>query len=374
MKKLFTRISSHGTHSIAVDPRNKAVDGYRAVAVILVILSHLDVPYVPGQTGVLFFFVISGYVITSSIIRECNVTHKFSLKNFFLRRSFKLLPPLFLIIILPTLLFIEFIDMAALASQAFFFYNWWYLINSSTGTLDGSQVVWSLSVEEQYYIFIAIAVTVIFHFFRSYFVLALTVLYSIVFFCSTILRGVVYFYSNAQNEFGDVFRILYGTDTRVSAIALGGLLSVYLNSERFTQRVVEIFKRFEFPIHLGLIVLAAFSVFYREALFRNIFKYTVQEVVCAILILYAVAFPVSNGYLQKIMKAKWLQTVGLASYSIYLSHLVLINLLRNSDLINFSIHYQWLEVAVLFVICLIGGCILHAIVDKPFERYRRKYR
>jgi peptidoglycan/LPS O-acetylase OafA/YrhL len=210
LKRSRTPLSRPNSHSNGLENRKKAVDGYRAIAVILVILSHLDVPRVPGQTGVLFFFVISGYVITSSIIRECSVSFRFSLRNFFLRRAFKLLPPLLLIIILPSFLIVEILDRAALASQAFFYYNWWYLDKSSVGTLDGSQVVWSLSVEEQYYIFIALTVALIFHFFRRSFIPCLIGLYSIVFVYSLISRCAIYYYSNSQNEFGDIFRILYG--------------------------------------------------------------------------------------------------------------------------------------------------------------------
>jgi peptidoglycan/LPS O-acetylase OafA/YrhL len=133
-------------------------------------------------------------------------------------------------------------------------------------------------------------------------------------------------------------------------------------------------KNFEIPIYVTLLVLTIFSVLYRDDFFRNVFKYTIQEVVCAIFNSLRRRIPLSSGNLQKFMKVKWLQIIGLASYSIYLSHLVLINFLRNLDLFEFSKSYQWLEVLILFGICLLVGCILHYIADKPFEKYRRKFR
>lgn len=69
------------------------IDGLRAVAVISVILFHLNSAWLPGGfLGVDIFFVISGYLIGGILFRELS-TKTFSLKNFYLRRMRRILPP-----------------------------------------------------------------------------------------------------------------------------------------------------------------------------------------------------------------------------------------------------------------------------------------
>ena len=77
------------------------IDGLRSIAVIPVILYHADFEmYLSGgYVGVDIFFVISGYLITSVIINECD-QEKFSLLNFYERRCRRILPALFLILFL----------------------------------------------------------------------------------------------------------------------------------------------------------------------------------------------------------------------------------------------------------------------------------
>ena len=78
--------------TIKYQPR---IDGLRALAVISVIIFHMDEKYLPGGfLGVDIFFVISGFLITSIIYTE-KTAHRFSFKLFYVRRAKRILPPLF---------------------------------------------------------------------------------------------------------------------------------------------------------------------------------------------------------------------------------------------------------------------------------------
>src|SRR6266436_963271 len=81
------------------------LDGWRAVSILLVVVSHggLDM-VVPGGLGVTIFFFISGFLITSLLISEFRRDGGISLKNFYLRRFWRLAPPLICFIILSALL------------------------------------------------------------------------------------------------------------------------------------------------------------------------------------------------------------------------------------------------------------------------------
>jgi peptidoglycan/LPS O-acetylase OafA/YrhL len=354
--------------------RRKEIDGFRALAVIIVILSHLDFKSIPGQTGVLLFFVISGFVITASVLREVSDLGKFSIKNFYKRRAFKLLPPLFFIIILPSLFVADQIDAPAILSQIFFYFNWQYFKSSTEGILAGSQVVWSLSVEEQYYISIAIIVSLLVVLALRSFIKLLTLTYLLLYVYSSASRVVIYLNSGDQNEWGDVPRILYGTDTRMSSIAIGGLVAIYVQSKLFSLSHIQKIQKHKFLVHSSLFFMISFSVLNRDEFFRNSIKYVIQDIVCGVLIVMASNPSLSYRILGYLLRSKLLQLIGLASYSIYLSHLVLIVHFRNSSALSDLGITGLLEKVILFGIVVSLGTLLHMIVDKPFEKIRNSFR
>src|SRR5262245_8347810 len=72
-----------------------SLDGIRALSVIIVMLSHVGYgDIVPGGLGVTVFFFLSGYLITTLMLSEYRRTGAISIANFYLRRAFRLLPPL----------------------------------------------------------------------------------------------------------------------------------------------------------------------------------------------------------------------------------------------------------------------------------------
>lgn len=148
------------THSPRPD-----IQGLRAVAVTLVVLAHAQVPHVTGGfVGVDVFFVISGFVITSSLVRETDRTGTLSLSRFYGRRAVRILP-LATLVALVTMagswLFASKIRYAeflhdALAS-ALYFMNVRLAVEGTDYLREGSapspfQHFWSLSVEEQFYL------------------------------------------------------------------------------------------------------------------------------------------------------------------------------------------------------------------------------
>jgi peptidoglycan/LPS O-acetylase OafA/YrhL len=352
----------------------KEIDGFRAVAVLIVVLSHLGISSSPGQTGVLLFFVISGYVITGSITREYGRSGTFSLKNFFKRRALKILPPLFVIVILPSILFAKDIGIRAFISQLLFFFNWQYLTSSTAGILPGSQVVWSLSVEEQYYIFIALAVALFIQYKRFEFTRFLAVLYLLIFCFAFISRLIINYSSDDRNAFGDIPRILYGTDSRMSSIAIGGLLSLYVNSNIFETQHRKFFERNKFWIFILLTVVLLFSVMFRNDSFRNTFKYTLQELVFAILILLVTDPARSYRCVSFVLRGRIVQAIGKASYCIYLSHVIIIYQAQQSAKLEYFKVSKVFESILLFFIVLLVGGLFHLIADRPFEKVRNNFR
>ena len=146
------------------------IDGLRAIAVISVIFYHANVVifdeklFKGGFIGVDIFFVISGYLITSLILRELNTTQSFSFINFYQRRVRRILLPLFFVMLLcfPVAWvhldpgnFIDFSKSILYSigfSSNFYFWDMGQQYAAANSLLKPFLHTWSLSIEEQYYI------------------------------------------------------------------------------------------------------------------------------------------------------------------------------------------------------------------------------
>ena len=135
-----------------------ALDGIRAVAVLLVFLSHTsEQPLIPGGLGVTIFFFLSGYLITTLLRREAASKGFISMSDFYLRRAFRILPPMYLTLAiawaitrfghLPTQG-----NALGLFATTFYFYNYADLLHLHALVPSGMNLLWSLMVEEHFYL------------------------------------------------------------------------------------------------------------------------------------------------------------------------------------------------------------------------------
>lgn len=140
------------------------LDGLRAIAVIAVVLYHLSVPYSDGGLlGVGVFFTLSGYLITSILVRQWDRDGRINFGQFWLRRFRRLLPAVITVLI-TVMMLTSFLDHGNVgkrgweALSALFYYNNWYEIVVGDSYFDmfgGPQPLshmWSLAVEEQFYL------------------------------------------------------------------------------------------------------------------------------------------------------------------------------------------------------------------------------
>ncbi|HYK29327.1 MAG TPA: acyltransferase, partial [Streptosporangiaceae bacterium] len=140
------------------------LDGLRAIAVISVIAFHEQFSWAPGGLlGVGVFFTLSGYLITDLLLSRWLVTGKPHLGDFWIRRARRLLPALFVMLAVVTA-WVTLLDRARLESlrgvvgaAATYWSNWYAIVQSQSyfsrfappGPLDH---LWSLAVEEQFYL------------------------------------------------------------------------------------------------------------------------------------------------------------------------------------------------------------------------------
>ena len=162
------------------------IDGLRAIAVVAVIFYHAQITifgyqfFNGGFIGVDIFFVISGYLITSIILKELVTYNSFSFKHFYERRIRRILPALLFVMLVSLpfawiyLLPISFVDFLKSIlyslgfSSNFYFYFTGQLYGAESGLLKPFLHTWSLSIEEQYYILFPIVLLITYKYFRKY--------------------------------------------------------------------------------------------------------------------------------------------------------------------------------------------------------------
>src|SRR5258706_2312333 len=144
-----------------------ALDGFRAISIALVVVSHADLAnVVPGGLGVIVFFVISGFLITRQMIAEIEATGDLGFGNFYLRRIFRLAPALLVYLALFSSLLLALgahITWWHVASGVFYIANYYHIFIGYPPS-NPNPILWSLSIEEHFYL---IAPVVVFLFRRN---------------------------------------------------------------------------------------------------------------------------------------------------------------------------------------------------------------
>lgn len=206
------------------------LDGLRALAVFAVIIYHLNSAWVPGGLlGVSLFFVLSGYLITDLLVMQWSKTGKVDLKTFWLRRARRLLPALFVMlagVLAWTGLFspdrLKSLGEDVLAALLYVS-NWWLVFHkvsyfASFGPPSPLGHLWSLAVEEQFYLFWPLLLWLGLRYIpKRGRLVGLTLLGAL---ASAAAMAVIY------QPGTDPSRVYYGTDTRAFALLIGAALAL----------------------------------------------------------------------------------------------------------------------------------------------------
>ncbi len=306
------------------------IDGLRALAVVSVILYHLDVAWIPGGfLGVEVFFVISGYLITSLLLAEQRKAGRVDLGGFWQRRARRLLPALYVLLAAAAVTFAVFLrDEAAslrgdIAAAFAYVTNWYQIIAErsyfeSSGRPSPLQHLWSLAVEEQFYLLFPLLFVgglALFGRRRLPWVLFGAAV------ASAVWMAVLY------TPGADPSRVYYGTDTRASGLLLGAVAAFAWSPWRLRRDVAPGAK--VVLNGAGLAALAALGWMHLTVSEFDPWLYRGGFFLLGLLTLVVIAVAVHPGaHVGRVLALPALVWIGVRSYSLYLWHWPVVTLTR----------------------------------------------
>ena len=339
------------------------IDGLRAIAVFGVIIYHSKLSLWGVQVlqggffGVDIFFVISGYLISKIIISEYKEQKKFSYINFYERRMRRILPVLFFIL-LSTLIIGYFLllpsvysdNAKSLLSSIFFSSNIFFYVSDQAYDAVNSLAIpllhtWSLSVEEQFYIFFPFLIIFLFKKFttenRVAEILTIIIILSLIF---AILGSINFESLN-----------FYILPSRIWELLSGSLYFFYENKKKNNNETKNI-KKFPF---IGLFMIFFSFVFINDRVLHPSII-TIVPIIGTILILN---YSKKGEIVTDILSCRLFVGLGLISYSLYLWHYPIFAFSR-IHLIGSDNIYGQLLVALSVVLLSI---FTYFFIERPFR-------
>jgi peptidoglycan/LPS O-acetylase OafA/YrhL len=303
------------------------VDGLRAIAVISVIFFHLDIKlFKGGFIGVDVFFVISGYLISRIIFQKIEI-NKFSIKEFYINRARRILPMLLFMMLFffPFSYFLvpyKAIDFAeSVISGIFFFSN--FLFYWESGYFGEALKfkpfihIWSLSVEEQFYLLFPILALILARKFK--------LLLFFIFFIFILSLITSEFFSN-QFPNANFFLGL----TRAWEIIVGIFFLIIEKNKIIKSNFV----KSNLSISAFIILIFSFYYFERDHNLPNT-KLLLPLLCTGILIIYGK----ENLIVKKILTNYVMMLLGLMSFSLYLWHQPILAFIHNYDLFKIDFFF-----------------------------------
>lgn len=340
-----------------------SLDGIRAIAILIVFLSHAGLGHViPGGFGVTIFFFLSGYLITTLLRREFEKSGTINLQHFYLRRILRIWPNFYLVLFAGAFLtqvglLPGEIRLEPLLAQALHFANYYSIFFDSPGMTVGSGVFWSLAVEEHFYLifpFLYLALIKMGLTSRGKF-------FTLLMICCGLLawRCYLVYSGGVPTE-----RTYYASDTRFDSLLFGCMLAIYGNPVLDKREYSEFRLKYVY-VPLAVLLLMV-SVLIRSDEFRETLRYSLQGIALFPLFIVAIRFP-DWGWV-KFLNYRWVSFIGILSYSFYLVHHTVIE----TVIFYCSGLPKFVQGVIAMSLSLLLAYIIYLAIEVPCARLRRK--
>ncbi len=352
--------------------RIEGLDGLRALAIAGVLVYHLSASWLPGGfLGVDVFFVVSGFLITTLLVREHHRTGRIALGEFWVRRARRLLPAL-LLCVLTSVLIARLVSQDLLVDVgrqmvgALTFSTNWLEVTAGTSYFDQTAPqlfmnFWSLAVEEQFYLawpLLTLGLLLVSSRIRVGAALTIGA-------ASTVLMAVLF------TPGTDATRVYYGTDTHVMGLMAGAALAFAWASPQLAMWVAPSLwgrpGRYAVPL-AGVVLLAEMALLDEQSSLTFRGGIAVATLATAVLVMGVIERrPDGVTALQRVVRHPVATWVGARSYSIYLWHwpVILLVALDNPSAPGTMSHLLTRVWCVLVTLALAD--LTYRFVEAPFR-------
>jgi peptidoglycan/LPS O-acetylase OafA/YrhL len=341
---------------------------------------HLDEGFFAQSLTLFFgmdlFFVLSGFLIGSILLRSLATSGTTDLRRFYVRRIFRTFPSYYIVLTFLALAF-------PLTADQHRHLVWEYLYGTNFLPLRRDQVImvwgWSLGLEEQFYLtvpFLFLALQQLRHP-RARIALLLVLWASALF-----VRFAIFYRHHGKWSEGDLYSTLYfRTHTRFDALVAGIVLAVV--HQAYGRRIAAWLQA---PFHRAVVALASLFFFWllvRPLLFglerQHIFRILAWGTLTSLMYFGVVPLALyGEGWICRLFGAPVFRRLATLGYGVYLVHIpvidhVTVHLARAAQNRHFSMLWVWPLCLVLTMLLSLGtGYVLHVLVEKPSLRLRER--
>ncbi|MDT3708811.1 MAG: acyltransferase [Pseudomonadaceae bacterium] len=335
-------------------PYSPALDGLRAIAILLVLLFHGRMPGLPGaNVGVDVFFVLSGYLITRLLLAEYEANGILQLRHFYRQRLLRLTPPLLLLLLLYAL-------FAPLLWPDYYFHaRDWVMVLLYQADLAlivgmGPQMMlhtWSLGIEERFYLLWPLSLV------------GLLALRNLRVALAVLLAGflLIGLWRMAALQLWNLSSLeaYYRFDMRLSGLLLGACLGMWIGHglpvpEYLLQR---------HWLVLAWLVLLAVVLYPADDKGRLSYGLPLVELTVLYILLWLNRYP--QGLLNKALSWHPLVYIGQLSYGLYLFHYPVMEYLKLQN-------PWWLTLFAGTAVALVLAIFNHHLIERPIRRWRKR--
>ena len=341
-----------------------SLDGFRAIAAGIVFLGHAGLgKVIPGGLGVTIFFFLSGFLITTLLRKEFEASGEISLKGFYLRRIYRILPPMYFVLALITTLTLTGViagrlSVVGMLAQLFQFTNYYIIMAQDVRLPPFTNIFWSLAVEEHFYLLLPLSLLLCLRTWNYKRTAFLFLGVCVVVLCWRLI--LVYGYDVSEH------RTYYATDTRLDSLLFGCIMALWNNPALDTTSAVATPSYAPVLALAGGLCLLVATLLIRDSGFRETWRYTLQGIAVAPIFWTAIKNP--HWIIFQPLNWKLTRAFGLISYSFYLTHVfcidVVARLLGSSPLVNG---------AGAFLMTTAFATLMYFFIEKPFARLKARH-
>jgi peptidoglycan/LPS O-acetylase OafA/YrhL len=339
-----------------------SLDGIRAISFFLVYFSHAGLGgIVPGGFGVSIFFLLSGFLITTLLRSEFSHYRRISLGSFYLRRVLRILPPLYVALALAMVLWRiskghPEIPFAGTLAQALQVSNYYEIYAAPAITMPGTSVLWSLAVEEHFYLIFPLLYVWMcprFSVYRQTFILLAL--------CAAALgwRCLLHFHFHAS-----FVHTYYATDARFDSILLGCVFAIVANPILRDPLHGWLLRKMKWLLPLCVVALLG-TFLYRDEGFRETLRYTLQGL--ALIPLFIAAIHYQKSWPVLLLNLPFVRFLGVLSYTLYLCHFIIMEGIESVWTGNLGVAR-----AAALVCAFCFATLVHYWIERPCTRIRKR--